>query len=332
MSADILRLFAALPLPPADSPAGRFSAQPIPNMPSCSIGKDTVGNPVLLVETDEMGPRGQGEPIVLENLSVLHNVDCRLQPQGGAANTARFSVVRCCGEDRTLHEYFLRALAPILGALPPRPPRRQVVEAINTLIELFRRATQPPRKTVQGLWAELFVVHAASDPAHLLRCWHTMPEDRFDFAQGRQRLEVKTAAGRVRTHRFSYEQLCPPAGAVSVIASVLMERSAGGQSVNDLIDLIRQRVTEHQLLVHMDAVVALTLGSDWRSAQEDRFDRQLATESLRFLDAETIPSIAGALPPEVSDVQFRVDLSQHPLTLSDRVRDAQELFAAMQPQ
>ena len=123
-SADILRLFAALPLPPGDSPAGRFAAQPIPGMPSCSIGKDAAGNPVLLVETDEAGPRGQATPIVLDHLSVLHNIDCRLQPQGGGANTRRCSVVRCCGDDRLLHEYFLRALAPILGALPPRPHRR----------------------------------------------------------------------------------------------------------------------------------------------------------------------------------------------------------------
>ena len=300
-------------------------------MPSCSIGKDIAGNPVLLVETDEAGPRGQGDPIVLENLSVLHNVDCRLQTQGGGTNTARFSVVRCCGDDRTLHEYFLRALTPILGALPPRPQRRQVVDAINTLIELFRRVSQPPRKKVQGLWAELFVIQVASDPAHLIRCWHTMPEDRFDFAQGCQRLEVKTAAGRVRAHHFSYEQLCPPAGALSVIASVLMERSAGGQSVNDLIELIRQRVPEHQLLVHLDAVVAMTLGTEWRAAQEDRFDRQLAIESLRFIDARTVPSIPSVLPPEVSEVHFRVDLTSHPLALPDELREAEELFGAMQP-
>lgn len=330
MSAEILRLFAALQLPPGDSPAGRISAQPIPGIPSCSIGKDNAGNPVLLVETDEAGPRGQGDPIVLENLSVLHNVDCRLQSQGGVANTARFSVVRCCGDDRTLHEYFLRVLAPILGALPPRPQRRQVVDAINTLIELFRRATQPPRKTVQGLWAELYVIQVASDPSHLIRCWHTMPEDRFDFADGRQRLEVKTA-GRVRAHHFSYEQLCPSAGALSVVASVLMERSAGGQSVYDLVDLIRQRVTEHHLLVHLDAVVALTLGSDWRAAQEDRFDRQLATESLRFLDARTIPCIPGELPPEVSDIHFRVDLTRHSLDLSEDLCQAGGLFLAMLP-
>lgn len=331
MSADILRLFAALPLPPGDSAAGRFSAQPVPGMPACSIGKDAVGNPVLLVETDESGPRGSGEPVTMEHLSVLHNVDCRLQSHEGGTNTARFSVVRCCGGDRTLHEYFLRALSPILGALPPRPQRRQVVDAINTLVELFRRVTQPPRKTAQGFWAELFVIRSARDPAHLLRCWHTTPEDRFDFAEGGQRLDVKAAGGRLRAHHFSSEQLRPPVGALSVIASVLIEQSAGGESVNDLIEQIRRRVSEHELLVHLDAVTALTLGTEWRAANDVRFDRQLANESLRFLDARTIPNIPAGVPPEISEVHFRVDLTNHPLTLPDDVAQSMGLFGAMLP-
>ena len=331
MSAEILRLFAALPLPPGDSPAGRFAAQPIPSLPSCSIGKDAAGHPVLLVETDEPGPRGQGAPIILEHLSVLHNVDCRLQPQDGGASTRRCSVVRCCGDDRLLHEYFLRALAPILGTLPPRPQRRQVDEAINAVIELFRSAARSPLKTVLGLWAELFVIQGASDPTRLIRCWHALPEDRFDFADGGQRLEVKAANGRLRAHYFSHEQLCPPAGARSVIASVLLERCAGGQSVTDLVEQIRGQVADHQLLVQLDAVVALTLGTEWRAAHEDRFDRQLAAESLRFLDSRTIPSIPAVLPPEVTEVRFRVDLTNHPLTLPEDLCQGGSLFMAMLP-
>ena len=104
-----MRLFAALPLPAGDSPAGRFSAQPIPGMRSCSVGKDAASCPVLLIETDASGPRAPVAPIVLENLSVLHNVDCRMQDCDGGASTHRLSVIRCCGDDPTLHEYFLRA-------------------------------------------------------------------------------------------------------------------------------------------------------------------------------------------------------------------------------
>jgi len=328
---DLVRLFGSLPLPVGNSPAGRFSAQSIPGIPSCSVGKDATGCPVLLVETDASGPRAAVAPVVLQNLSVLHNVDCRIRDADGRTSVHRVSVIRCCGDEQLLREYFLRALAPILASLPARPSREQVVSAIATLIDLFRRATQPPRKTVQGLWAELFVICSAPDPACLLRCWHTAPEDRFDFAEDKQRLEVKTASGRLRKHRFSHEQLRPPAGTLVMITSVLMERSAGGQSINDLVDEIRKLVADPDLLVRLDAVVADTLGSDWRGAQEDKFDRQLAADSLRFLDARTIPSVPAGLPLEVTDVHFCVDLSNHPLELSDELRQEDGLFAAASP-
>ena len=331
MTVDIPGLFATLPVPTGDSPAGRFAVYPIPTLPACSVGKDTVGNPVILIETDDAGGRGAADPILLEHLSILHNVDCRVQLPEGGVGTRRFSVVRCGGDDRQLHDFFLRALVPILGTLPPRPQRRQVVDAVNTLIELFRRVVRPPRKAVQGLWGELYVIQGAVDPAGMIRCWHTLPEDRFDFADGNLRLEIKTAGGRARTHRFSHEQLRPPAGSRAAVASVLMERSAGGESMNDLVELIRLVVSDHQLLVHLDAVIALTLGTDWRAAQTERFDRQLARESLRFFDASSIPSVPAILPPEVSEVQFRVDLTNQASALPGEWEQAGRLFAAMLP-
>lgn len=330
-STDLFSIFAALPLPPGSSPAGRFSAQPVPGIPSCSVGKDLTGCPVLLIETQAVGPRDPVAPTVLENLSILHNVDCRLQSSNEPAATRRLSVIRCCGEDALLHEYFLRALPPVLAGLPPTPTREQVVNAISGLIELFRKTSQAPRKAVQGLWAELLVIETAENPSTVLRGWHSEPEDRFDFAEGSQRLEVKTASGRVRAHRFSLEQLRPPADVVVVVASALIERSAGGQSIADLVDRIRTRVNDPGLLVYLDSVIAQSLGSDWRAAQRERFDRQLAVESLRFFNAAAVPCVPAAIPTEVTDVHFRVDLTNHAPEPAASLRTLGRLFEAALP-
>ena len=243
----------------------------------------------------------------------------------------RVSVIRCRSEDPTLHEHFLRAMSPIISLLPMEPTRAQVAAAVNTLVELFSRASQPPRKTIQGLWAELFVIWRATDPAVLLRAWHAEPEDRFDFTDDKQRIEVKTASGRGRIHGFSHEQLRPPAGCRALVASVLMERAAGGQSLINLIDDIRQRIADPELLVRLDLVVATTLGFEWRAAHDERFDRQLAEESIRFLDARTIPSVPDDLPPEVTEVHFRVDLTSLPLNMPVELSEAGGLFAAASP-
>ena len=116
-----------------------------------------------------------------------------------------------------------------------------------------------------------------------------------------------------------------------MIVSILIERSAGGQSIYDLIDDIRGRVGDADLLLRLDAVVAETLGNEWRTAHEERFDRQLACESCRFLDARTVPSVAGNIPPEVTDIHFRVDLSTHPLAPPDELSGAGGLFTAVLP-
>ena len=169
---------------------------------------------------------------------------------------------------------------------------------------------QPPRKTVLGLWAELFLICQSRDPATLIRCWHAGPEDRFDFADGPQRIEAKAASSRLRIHTFALEQLHPPVGCTAIVASVIVERSAGGQTIADLLDEIRSAVGAPDLLIRLDSVVSQTMGSEWRQANTIAFDRQLAEDSLQFFDSRDIPSVSSNVPPEVTDVHFRVNLTQ----------------------
>lgn len=252
-------------------------------------------------------------PIVLEHLMVQHDVECQLQQPDGTARIGRFSVIRCLGADRALHEYFIRAVTPVVLNIQFSSSQAEVAQAISSLAELFRLLTMPPRKTIQGLWAELFIIVQSSDPAQLIRSWHAVPEDRYDFCAGAQRIEVKSAMGRLRCHHFSLEQLRPPLGTTVLVASLFVEHAAGGDTVFDLVEQLRPRILESpQLLARVDQVVGATLGSGWRQASEFRFDRQLTEDSLRFFEASTIPCINSQLPPEVTEVRFRSDLSRTP--------------------
>jgi hypothetical protein len=68
---------------------------------------------------------------------------------------------------------------PIIVSLPPKPSRQQISDAVEKLVDLFRQMTEAPRKTVAGLWAELFIIDQAHDPAKLLASRHALPEERF---------------------------------------------------------------------------------------------------------------------------------------------------------
>ena len=114
--------------------------------------------------------------------------------------------------------------------------------------------------------------------------------DRYDFSRASQRIEVKAAAGAIREHHSSLEQPMQPVGTRVVIASFLLERAAGGTSLEDLLSRIRPCLTHSaELLMRFDLVCADTLGSGWRDAYEQRFDLERARQSLAFFDADVVP-------------------------------------------
>jgi len=148
------------------------------------------------------------------------------------------------------------------------------------------------------------------------------------IAAGNDRVEVKAAQGRHRVHHFSLEQVRPGGSVRAMIASVLIERVQGGSSINDLVDTIRKRISDPTLLIRLDEVVAQTVGQDWRSLKDARFDLQLASDTLSMINAHTVPAVAAPVPSEVSEVHFRVDLSRCDLSSPDGLIDDSRLFMA----
>jgi hypothetical protein len=190
------------------------------------------------------------------------------------------------------------------------PASSAVSDAIRTIVELFRALQQPPRKAVQGLWAEVLLIAESSKPETLIRSWHVLPEDRYDFSSGADRLEVKSTGGAQRVHHFSLEQLRPPAGTTTLVASVRVERSGGGASLEELLAALRHRLTiQADLMLRVEVVVASTLGNSLRAGLRERFDLELARGSVALFDIVQIPTITGPIPREITDVRFRSDLT-----------------------
>jgi hypothetical protein len=244
----------------------------------------------------------------LENLSVQYAVPCRVIHSDGRKEDGNFTVVICSAADSAIESQFLGVSGLLVEALGSTPSRLDVTRNVEALVELFRVLSEPPRKTVQGLWAELFLIARSLRPDELVAAWHVQPEDRFDFSSGNQRIEVKAAAGRQRLHHFSLEQLQTLPNAEVVIASVFIERSGAGVSLRNLLERIRTRLPgQPSLALRLETTVVATLGDHLRQSLDDAFDLQLADQSLRCFRQQDIPTI-GAVPPGISSVHFRVDL------------------------
>lgn len=329
MYVDLAALFDEID-PPAQLPGAgaHFSALPVPGFERHRVAKDAQGAPALLISIADAPSSTRPAAIVLENLTVHHDVDCRITRPGGE-ETGNFTVVRCTGSDSSLRSYFLRIAAIMLQSLGASPSRMSVSQAVSRLAELFHAMSKPPRKSLQGLWAELFLIAQAHEPVTLAGAWHTAPEDLYDFSAGNQRIEVKSARGRVRRHYFTLEQLQPPAGARVLIASMFVEASEAGTSLLALLEQIRARLADRpDLMLRVERVVGLTIGDSWRRAIGECFDGRLAEESLSFYNPHHIPKVNLVIPPEVSEVRFRSDLTGlQPVGASD-LHTAQGIFRA----
>lgn len=328
---NLTRLFHSLESITTTNRKDRFSTSMIPGYETHRLGKDSLERPLLLISVVDVKRQRQPDPIVLEHLTVMFDQNCRVSRSDDTFEDRRFTFVCCTAEDKTLQSYFLRVASTIVISLKDRPTHSDVADAINRLVELFRDMTRVPRKEAKGLWAELFLIAQSHQPAILVNAWHTLREDRYDFAWDNQRIEVKSFSGSIRQHHFSLEQLNPPEDVETLVASVLVEHSQAGESITDLREKIQIHLAnDSHLLLHLDKVIALALGNGWQRADEECFDHSLAKESLAFYETATIPSVNPKLPSGVSGVHFQSNLTKIPtVEISHYVAEGKLFFAAL---
>ena len=95
----------------------------------------------------------------------------------------------------------------------------------------------------------------------------------------------------------------------------------------ELAEQIRTRISDYpDLLLHVDRIISITLGENWRDTLEARFDLERAEDSLAFFEVTSIPMVDRNLPPGVSDVRFKSDLTNCPPASIDDFRTLGELF------
>lgn len=327
---DLKRIFGELGVP-VSSPGRAYETARIARDSRYRVGRDREGNPAILIETTGAAGAAALSDFAGRHLRVGHGVNCSISEADVEIGREQFSVVTCVDCDDLLKDRFFDTAETMLRSLGEMPVVDELRRVVAGLIELFRLSNQPPRGTVQGLWAELWIIARACEPEVLLDAWHAEPRDAYDFNTGPERLEIKSTNQRTRKHAFSHRQLQPPAGTRVAIASVFVESSGGGPTVSTLVERIRRRVANPRALSRLDYVVASTLGTDWRPGVEASFDSELASESLRFYTVEAVPSLPSDIPRGVSHIRYVSDLSGAQALTGEEMLGSGRLFAATAP-
>lgn len=249
--------------------------------------------------------------INLDMISVLFNQPCRLKLDvGNKVIDGNYTIIALKTENIDFVDYFIDIFQIVLDRIGEYPNPQVLGGEIEKLVELFRHFSYPPKNTVQGLWAELFVIERSHNPEYLIKSWHVDANSTYDFDDGKDKIEVKSTSKPKRVHHFSLNQLLPNNSADLIVASVFVVQTGMGKTIFNLKELIERRVSSIELKFKLNDLIMRILGSDFAKAYDFHFDYQLATEEYCFFHYKDIPAIdVKNIPSQVSNVHFECDLT-----------------------
>lgn len=220
----------------------------------------------------------------------------------------RFAVVALRSGNEDLASSFAVVASTLLATLVADPSPADILEFLDSLIDLVAPRRVAAASTVVGLWGELWMIASADDPALFAAAWHSAPEDRFDFSLPNARVEVKTTSGPSRSHEFGLDQLSIGDAKPTWIASLAVVSDPTGRSIIDLLDGLLG-VLPGPLAVKINRIALRTVAGDIESVQDFTFAPVGAEPFLAFT-AEDVPRPVVAPGSGVTGVRFRADLDQ----------------------
>jgi len=286
---------------------GGFAVEEIDGFANHYVGRDESGLACVLLSSSDEGSRA---PIRLSGLEVQYAVPCIVRIRGAAERQQVLTVARCPSRIDEAERYFMYVMATLVELIGPSPSIHQVATGITGLAAIFQRLAGPAKESLAGLAGELVLISVSRHPVQAVLAWRSDVDERYDFAQGTLRIDVKSSLSRRRVHGFSFEQCAVPQGCRGLVVSLFIEASAGGLSLEALLRLIRLRLAGHpHAMLRLDATIADTLGADLPNALGWAFDYALARSSMAQFDLGSIPAVRGTLEVGVSQVHFVSDLS-----------------------
>lgn len=296
-----------------------FSIESVPRQESYYVGKDGNSYPCFLIYSSNKYSH-EAREIKLENLDIEFNVLCAIKNSKREIKKTSFTIIRCrTAESKTIH-YFFSICGIVMRNLGTLPELKDLDEAVQRIVAIFKNIKSPSLKPLHGLFGELFLISRSKSPESVISAWRMDNAARFDFCIGDIRLEVKTSTARTRSHIFSFDQCNPPSGTIGAVASLQTEKIPSGCSIADLLSAIEAKVSNWELVLRLHETVAKTLGASLSESLNVCFDLHLAESSLEFFDIREIPAIRKPLDTGVSNVKFISDLSgANPLSIDELI-------------
>ena len=269
------------------------------------LGLNAVGEVGILFKSK----KPNAKTIHLTNLILEHNVSCTIIKSDGNKSVDEFTLLKCKELDQKFQHVFLKHSNDIIKKLSKEPSQKEIFEVISNLVSLFDKLSKPSKKSLIGLWGELFIINNSKNIEKLVKAWHNSNNEIWDFYSDKEALEVKTTETNNRSHHFSYEQLNVGEENL-IISSIMLRFSREGKTINDLVKNILSNLNDNELKNKFNTLCdeIITNKSD-DDINECVYEYEYTQQNIKFYDVKKIPRIREILMPGVSDVNFTSKLN-----------------------
>ena len=136
------------------------------------IAKNSKGLPSILINTKE------DESLVGNykgaNILLRFKENCKIHEDNASS---MFTILSCRSDDELTIKMFLDICETTIPQLNNEPSAIEIKEITNIVINLFKEISDKKRSII-GLWGELFLIYSSSNTRKTLQAWHENPTDK----------------------------------------------------------------------------------------------------------------------------------------------------------
>ena len=268
------------------------------------VAKNSKGLPSILINTKD------SENLVSNykgtNILLRFNENCKIHED---KTSSIFTILSCRSDDELTIKMFLDICETTIPQLKNEPSAEEIKKITNIIIELFREISDKKRSII-GLWGELFLISSSSNKEKTLQAWHENPTDKYDFFDDNQALEVKCTSKTDRIHKFQHDQLLSEIKDHYIASIMVSENPNDGLSVLDLYEDIKKNKLPINLINKLKKNFYRVIGSNPKEdLNELKFDLDYSKKNVMYYKLKDISTLVNE-DDSVTDISYKVDLSK----------------------
>ena len=265
------------------------------------FGKNQIGDVCFVIPSNSAHPHQSSR--ATKELSLILDLECGFNIDGMEYSMLS-NILLCKSSNDTDIAAFIRLCTAFAG---DDLNSRSITELFSALTRLFTTKRQSDVNAITGLFGEIYTIYyLESQDIDVFKAWQRKDLMKFDFTiSPTKKLEVKTATGSERKHRFKHEQLYYEDYDIMVVSLMLREANQG-ISVFDVVDFCRKKyASDYARLKIIESRLSDYSDDELKGMI---YDESFLERNIKFVPASEVPRFKEKSPNNLTDAEYDCNL------------------------